>query len=135
MPTSAPETRTARVQEAFIAEIQKNGILHALEWIGAWYQKAAAAHLEDELSRQLGGHARDRELVALALTDMLLSDGSLVANYSSGPGENLMRQATVAEVSRRLREITAHQRSQQLDAIHARLTAAAKPQAEAGAAA
>ena len=40
---------TPAVQNEFINEIQKKGMVHVLEWIDAWYAKCAEAQVSDTI--------------------------------------------------------------------------------------
>ena len=96
-------THVAKVQAKFIAEIEKNGMAHALEWIGGWYSEMSEARVRDlveiELSPDLQSDPEARELHAM---DHLMSLGRSNNNYSSSVGANLSRQALVAAFSNAL---------------------------------
>ncbi|MFK4706152.1 hypothetical protein ABIC83_002991 [Roseateles asaccharophilus] len=119
----AEPTKVDAVQKLLIAEIEKRGIVHVLEWIGQWYTSAAKAFVADEMARQLDDKVGDKEALELSLLEKLLSDASGVANYSTGSGHNLFRQAVVAATASRLREVSAATRSARWDAVRTRFAA------------
>jgi hypothetical protein len=120
-------TKLAAVQAAFIAEVEQSGIVHALEWVGGWFNRAAMAAAEDELQHALGEHVKDAEARELLIVGKLMSEGSTTSSYSSGPGANLMKQARVAAHAKMLSDsratLSATARGERWDVVRARLSA------------
>jgi hypothetical protein len=93
------------VQDKFLAAVAKDGLVHTLQWIGTWYDRAAEAAAEDELQRGLGEFAGDSEARELALLDHLLPNSERVSNYSTSAGHNLYQQAMLAAQARLLNQL------------------------------
>lgn len=96
------QTNIERVQAQFIAEIEKNGIVHVLRWVSEWYDKAAGAEVQDELFRALGQPDLEPEAKELVLLDRLLPEAESNSSFSTSPGHNLYKQALIAARAREL---------------------------------
>lgn len=119
------KTAVSKVQEAFIAEVQTQGIAHVLDWIGSWYSGLADAEIVDRLA-QLGGpdnpdFGKDPEVQRLLLEEELYGVACSVNNYSTGQGTNLLRQARTAALSARLRRLRGPKRHAEWEAVRQRL--------------
>ena len=90
------KTALEQLQAEFIAKVQEEGVYRVLEWIGGWYGACARAYVEDEMANALGAHANDRQARELHNLDRMFQEASMVSNYSTSAGHNLMRQAIVA---------------------------------------
>lgn len=84
------------VQKAFIAEIQENGLSHALRWSDSWFARAAAAEVQDTMRNSLGEHINNPEAVELHLLEQLFIDAGSANNFSTSAGHNLFRAAMIA---------------------------------------
>jgi hypothetical protein len=101
-----PGQTVSRVQDAFLAEVQKKGIESVLGGIGGWFYELATARMEDEFRRQLGQRKDDREGRRLVLMGMALDAARCVNNYSTAPGQNLLKQAEAAVYSAELARLS-----------------------------
>lgn len=99
---SFAQTNIERVQAQVIAEIEKNGIVHVLQGVSGWYDKAAEAEVQDELVRALGKPDAEPESKELMLLDRLLPDAVSNSSFGTSPGHNLYKQALIAARAREL---------------------------------
>lgn len=95
-PSVSPKAHMDKVQEAFIAEVQENGLAHVLRWSDAWFGRAAAAEVRDTMENSLGEHIKNPEAVELHLLDRLFNDSGSANNFSTSAGHNLYRAAMIA---------------------------------------
>lgn len=94
-------TQIDLVTEAFIAEIQKKGIVHVFEWMSGWFDKVGAAVVEDELAGYLGDFAKDKDAVNLHLLEQMSRLAESVTNQSSLESSNMMRRARLAAMAKK----------------------------------
>lgn len=100
--TAPALTHVEKVQQAFINKIKEDGLLHTLEWISVWYERAAQAELDDALQARDERQSLDNEAAELFCLDKLLPSAETADNFSTSPGHNLMRLARMAAVAREL---------------------------------
>lgn len=98
-------TNMQRVEQELIAEIQKRGLAHVLQWIGGWYDKTAQAEVEDDLQAVLLEHAQDPEARELHLLDHMLPAAESNTNFSTSVGRNLYRQSLIAARAKELNSL------------------------------
>lgn len=121
-------TNIETVTQSFIKEIQTKGIVHTFEWIQGWMNNVAAAALEDEASSHEGDMPNKelaREARSLFLEEIVSSGAESITNSSTSMGHNYMKQARVAEASRKLNRQGARTSiNMRWDALHERISAA-----------
>lgn len=120
----ASKSNVAQVQDLFLAEVQKHGIQHALEWVTGWYERIAMARVRDEMEGALGTFIEDQEARELWLTDQLEDAAKRVSNRSTSAGHELAKDSYVSALARELERSGKPGRRERWDALRARTAAA-----------
>ena len=92
-------TEVDKVKAAFLAEIEKNGLVRTFEWMSGWFDRVAHAQARDEVDSFLGEHAKDPQARGLHLAGLVSQLAGGISNQSTLESANMFRRSRLAALA------------------------------------